>query len=265
MIRVASGIVLAAIVAGAIWLLPPVFLLGLAELVLIVAFFEYASLVDRLGVRIPRAPSATATAVTCAAVGWGTVPVAGVLMTSTIAIAALAVGSGRIGSETVHAVAAALFAPLYLGLSIGALVATRVVAGRGAVLLLIITVIVSDTAQYYIGRWLGRRPLAPSISPRKTLEGALGGLVAGTLAMTWLGGWWLSTVTVSARMTLGALVVTLGIAGDLFESMLKRSADVKDTSGLIPGHGGMLDRIDGLLFAAPIYYVFVTAATRRAW
>jgi len=120
-----------------------------------------------------------------------------------------------------------------------------------------LTVMVSDTAQYYAGRLFGRTPLAPAISPKKTLEGAMGGFVFGTLLMAVAGYWWLPDVSWLIRTLLGAAVVALGIAGDLFESMLKRSAGVKDSSALIPGHGGVLDRIDSWLFAAPVYYVFV--------
>jgi phosphatidate cytidylyltransferase len=79
----------------------------------------------------------------------------------------------------------------------------------------------------------------------------------GSATLSVVGEWWLPSVPVWLRALLGATVVALGIAGDLFESMLKRSAGVKDSSALIPGHGGVLDRIDALLFAAPIYYIFL--------
>ncbi len=102
----------------------------------------------------------------------------------------------------------------------------------------------------------GRTPLAPAISPKKTIEGAIGGFVFGTLLLAVVGHWWLPKVPLADSGASSApLIVALGIAGDLFESMLKRSAGVKDSSSLIPGHGGVLDRIDALLFAAPIYYV----------
>jgi phosphatidate cytidylyltransferase len=105
---------------------------------------------------------------------------------------------------------------------------------------------------------LGRRPLAPSISPKKTQEGAVGGVVFGTLFMTLVGRLFLPLST-SSLVLLGVLVVVAGICGDLFESRLKRASAVKDSSSLIPGHGGVLDRIDALLFAAPVFYFYLQA------
>ena len=111
--------------------------------------------------------------------------------------------------------------------------------------------------RYYTGRALGRRKLAPVISPKKTVEGAVGGFVGATLVMAFLGAAWLPGVPLSARIGLGLAIAGLGIVGDLFESALKRAADVKDSSHLIPGHGGVLDRIDALLLAAPVYIAFL--------
>jgi phosphatidate cytidylyltransferase len=135
------------------------------------------------------------------------------------------------------------------------MVAVRQSHGAAALFLLVLTIIVSDTAQYFTGRFFGRRPLAPAISPKKTIEGAVGGFIAGPLLLFVAGAWWLPAVGGQLRVLVGIAIVVLGIAGDLFESMLKRSVGVKDSSALIPGHGGVLDRIDALLFAAPIYYI----------
>ncbi len=148
----------------------------------------------------------------------------------------------------------AVLVVIYLTLPILALVAMRLRGGPESVFLLMLTVMVSDTAQYYTGRTFGRRPLAAAISPKKTIEGAIGGLVFGTLLFVVLGAWWAPQFTAGVRIVLGLAIVVLGIAGDLFESLLKRRANVKDSSSLIPGHGGVLDRIDALLFAAPAYY-----------
>ena len=97
---------------------------------------------------------------------------------------------------------------------------------------------------------------APAISPAKTVEGALGGLIFGSAAMTIGGRWVFPDVPVPVVAVAAVLVVAAGMAGDLFESLLKRSAGVKDSSNLIPGHGGVLDRIDSWLFAGPMYYLF---------
>ena len=162
----------------------------------------------------------------------------------------------KVARARLIAVAATLFAPIYIGLPLGALAWVRATGGREAVLLLLATIVVSDSAQYYTGRAFGRRPLSPTISPKKTTEGAIGGMVFGTLAMA-VGGLWVFESPIWMLALLGAAISLLGIVGDLFESLLKRSAGVKDSSNLIPGDGGVLDRIDSWLFAAPVYYVFV--------
>ena len=149
---------------------------------------------------------------------------------------------------------------VYLALPLAALVQIRLIAGPEAVFLVMLTVMVSDTAQYYTGRTFGRRPLAPRISPKKTIEGAIGGFVFGTALFVVLGAWWAPTLRVALRVLLGLALVALGIAGDLFESFLKRRAGVKDSSNLSPGHGGVLDRIDALLFAAPVYFLALKLA-----
>jgi phosphatidate cytidylyltransferase len=153
--------------------------------------------------------------------------------------------------------AGAVAAGLYIGVPLGALAVVHASAGPEAVLLLIGTVVVSDSSQYYTGRLLGRHLLAPTVSPKKTIEGAVGGLVFGTAAMVVGGGLVLPSVGRPALAAIGVAVVLLGICGDLFESRLKRSAGVKDSSTLIPGHGGVLDRIDALLFATPAFYLFL--------
>jgi phosphatidate cytidylyltransferase len=114
----------------------------------------------------------------------------------------------------------------------------------------------SDAGAYYTGRALGKHKLAPSISPGKTWEGAVGGIVAA-LAMAALAHFWFfRELPLKYILPLAAVMALLGIFGDLAESALKRSAGAKDAANILPGHGGMLDRLDSLLFNAPVIYYF---------
>lgn len=256
MMRVASALVLLPIVVGTVWFLPPVATLVLAVIVAGLAFVEYAAIAEKLGARVPKLAAGALVVAAAGAAGGLHYAIDVALLSGLILVGALAVGSGQPGPAILRDAAAALFPALYIGLPLGALAAIRFLAGREAVLLLMATIVVSDSAQYYCGRAFGRRKLAPSISPKKTVEGAIGGVLFGTAAMAALGVYVFSA-SVLVLLLVGATIVALGIVGDLFESLLKRSADVKDSSALIPGHGGVLDRIDSWLFASPVYYVFV--------
>ncbi len=268
MTRVLSGAALVLLAIAVVWFAPAPIFFVVAEVLLLLAFIEYARLCRTVGLPLPVVASGAATLL--ASVGitstlWinevaseRAVLLDAMLMSTFVVLASLSLVSfstGRGDRDALGRAAASVFPLLYLGLPVGALIAIRDMRGPRALFLLMLTVMVSDTAQYYTGRAFGRRPLAPTISPKKTVEGAAGGFVFGTLLMAVVGHWWLPAVPLAIRIVLGAVVVALGIAGDLFESMLKRSAGVKDSSSLIPGHGGVLDRIDALLFAAPIYYV----------
>ena len=133
-------------------------------------------------------------------------------------------------------------------------------AERGWILLLVLTVWAYDTGAYVVGRRVGRRRFLGHISPSKTYAGLVGGLAASTavvaLALYGLG------QPPLAGLILGPLVGTAARAGDLAESMLKRAAGAKDSGTLIPGHGGVLDRVDSFLFAAPVVLLYVLAIAR---
>ena len=252
--RVVSGAVLIAIAVAVVWFAPPILFFAVVELLVAVAFIEYAALAQAGGVAIPVVPAGAATVI--ASVG----PVDVTLLAGFVALGAVVLTTWRGEGDALGRAAASMFPMLYLGLPIGAMASLRAVHGREVLFLLMLTVMVSDTAQYYSGRAFGRRLLAPTISPKKTVEGAIGGFVCGALIMTVVGAWWLPQLALPFRALLGVALVALGIAGDLFESMLKRSAGVKDSSAIIPGHGGVLDRIDALLFAAPFYYIVLKYA-----
>ncbi|HHX42391.1 MAG TPA: phosphatidate cytidylyltransferase [Chloroflexi bacterium] len=117
---------------------------------------------------------------------------------------------------------------------------------------------ITDTGAYFVGRAVGRQPFFAHISPKKTLEGAIGGLVTGVIAVMALGAWWINLPAVNG-LVLGVLLALAATFGDLAESVLKRQVGVKDSGNLIPGHGGMLDRVDSLLFVVPVVYYFTVA------
>ncbi|HSK11203.1 MAG TPA: phosphatidate cytidylyltransferase [Vicinamibacterales bacterium] len=259
MLRILSAAVLVPVVVVCIWFLPGWLLLLVAEAVLLLGFVEYARLAEGLGARIPRAVSAAGAVAACAAVGLGT-PVELPLLATLLVVGAVLVGSRSPDPRMLGDAGAALLPSLYLGLPLGSLVALHAGWGREAVLLLLLAVVASDTAQYYAGRLLGRRQLSPRISPKKTLEGALGGFLVAPPLVVLAGRAWLPWMGSGHLWLISLALVGLGIVGDLFESLLKRSAGVKDSSALIPGHGGVLDRIDGLLFAAPAFYLFLRYA-----
>jgi phosphatidate cytidylyltransferase len=263
MTRALSGAVLVLLAVAVVWFASPVIFFLVAEAILVLGVIEYGGLARSGHAVVPSWLTGLAAAGTCAALSWGpagSAHVAAVLLVTVIAVGIATLWCWRGSPDVLASASVGVFPAVYLGLPIGALVSIRARSGAEGLFLLMLTVMISDTAQYYTGRAFGRRLLAPSISPKKTIEGALGGFVCGTAAFAIIGMWWLARPSFgpAVRVALGIVLVAAGIAGDLFESMLKRSAGVKDSSSLIPGHGGVLDRIDALLFAAPVYLLALT-------
>ena len=160
---------------------------------------------------------------------------------------------------TIADIAASIFGLFYLGFLPSYWIRLRDLEGSGLALTLLacFLIVATDIGSYVVGRRLGRQPLSP-ISPGKTVEGALGGVVCsmavGALGGTWIGwswGWLIGAV-------LGAVVAVFALGGDLTESMMKRDAGLKDSGDAIPGHGGVLDRIDSYLFVPAVVYSLVT-------
>ncbi len=254
MTRVISGVFLAAAALAAILFLPLIGLRLLACAVAALAAHEYVHVVS--GGRSTRGevPALLIVALTC---WWMAEPVPAHLVVLVLFGVVWVGVEVLLRARPIGDAAARFFAPWYLGMPLGMLVSVQMLGGRTATLLLMATVVVSDSAQYYSGRMFGRHPLAPAISPKKTIEGAVGGVIVGTLFMALAGQRVLPGRSITSLAGLGLAIVVLGIGGDLFESRLKRAAGLKDSSSLIPGHGGVLDRIDALLFAVPPFYVYL--------
>jgi phosphatidate cytidylyltransferase len=167
-------------------------------------------------------------------------------------------------------VGATLFAALFVGVLFGFLIGLRHLTdppkgdenGSDLVFLLFFVVWSSDVAAYYVGHALGRRPLAPRVSPKKTVEGAIGGLLGALGAAFVARAWFIRSLRPLDCVVLGLMLAAVGILGDLVESMFKRGAGAKDSAHLVPGHGGLLDRVDSLLFSAPVLYYYYLFAMR---
>lgn len=169
-----------------------------------------------------------------------------------------AVGGGGELEEKLRRAGLSFLAVLYVAGPLSIAVALRGMPwGERHILLACGIVWIGDTAAFYTGSSLGRHPLAPQVSPQKSVEGSVGGLAA-SMGAAWLLAAALGiSVGLLPSLLLGAVIGAAGQMGDLTESMIKRAFHVKDTGRLIPGHGGMLDRIDSLLFAFPIFYLWV--------
>jgi len=126
--------------------------------------------------------------------------------------------------------------------------------GRYYILFVLLVIWPGDTAAYYVGSHWGKKRLAPQISPNKTVEGALANLAAGVLGGLIGWGWFLRSWDLMSALITAILINILGQVGDLYESFIKRTVGVKDAGSLLPGHGGVLDRLDSLLFAGPAMY-----------
>jgi len=156
---------------------------------------------------------------------------------------------------------------MYVVLLGGHLVATRVgfapQLSKHLLAFFFLVIFGSDSAAYYGGRTFGRHKLAPSVSPGKTWEGAVAGMLASLLLAAAAHYWFFPELPLRFALPLAAVMNVVGVLGDLTESALKRSAGAKDTAQILPGHGGVLDRIDSLLFNAPVIYYFAWAYFTR--
>ncbi|MCW2960907.1 MAG: phosphatidate cytidylyltransferase [Thermoleophilia bacterium] len=162
--------------------------------------------------------------------------------------------------DPLGAVLATLAPVVYLAPAAGLVVILRQAeAGFDLTLLLIASVFLNDTGAYFVGRAIGRHKLSPRISPNKSVEGFVGGVLIGTFVM-WYGHFLVETggehvLTGWEALGIGVAVALVTPMGDLFESLLKRSAGVKDSGSLLGEHGGVLDRVDALMMAIPVMYV----------
>ena len=243
----------------------PMATVAVAAILAGVGAVEVAGLSKHIGIPVSAGFVGPIAAVLCCVFALGTAAgpppdiemLAVLLLALVVATGVLTLAASAPTQSVLAGSAITLMAPLYLGLPLGAIASVRLVHGPRVVGVLAVVVIASDSAQYFVGRAMGRHKLAPLVSPAKTVEGAIGGFLAGAAAGLLLGPRWVPHLSLAGGAVLGAFVAAFGMVGDLFESLLKRGAGVKDSSALIPGHGGVLDRIDSWLFAGPVYYMLL--------
>ena len=165
-------------------------------------------------------------------------------------------------ARTLRALLALLLMALWVGAPMAhlGLIEDELAGGSYLILVAVVGPWISDSGAYFAGRFFGRHPLFPNLSPKKTVEGGIGGVLLTTVAVGYFTYGFLDFGPVEAAL-FGVAISVLSQAGDLFESILKRILDLKDLGRALPGHGGILDRIDSLLFTAPaIYYFYVLFA-----
>jgi phosphatidate cytidylyltransferase len=253
-LAILTGVGLAGLLLGALVLSKPVFVL----FVLVVVLLAVTELIQVLRARATRPAAAVVypMSVLLLVGAYLKGPAAlsfGMVLTVLASFGWYLVDRGR--TEVTRNVAATVFAVLYLPFLAAhlPLVVARADHYVGAVIGYALLVVVYDTAAYATGATVGRHPLAPHISPNKSWEGAAGATVLTLLVGAFVLPLW-EPWTLPSGLTLAALACVVAPLGDLSESMLKRDLAVKDMGSILPGHGGMLDRIDALLFMAPVLY-----------
>lgn len=255
--RVVVAGVLLPVVLGAVWL-GGWWLLALASAVAVLALHEFYLLTR--GLRPVRLAGfiGTLAALLGASLGGADWVVAG--LASTFVLALLLKGIAGTRQSTTVSVAATVLGAGWIGLGLGHVVLLREIPENGqlAGFAVLLSVFASDTAAYFVGRLVGRHRLAPRISPGKTWEGFVAGAGAA-LFVAWISLYDTGFVDGWRSLVLGGAIAVAGALGDLFESALKRDANVKDTSSLLAGHGGVLDRLDSVLFSSVAAYYVIAA------
>jgi phosphatidate cytidylyltransferase len=264
--RVATAVVLIPVFVWVVIAAPPWVFPALVVVASAVGAWEITRLFARAGrpvygrLAIALSPVITASFALAPGITWHAVRAEAPVLTLALAIGLiLAVTLWSNQRPPTDAAANTLLAVVYVGWLLGHAISLHRLAHGGALVLFLVGVTwAGESAAYLVGSAYGRHSLAPTISPRKTVEGAVAQLIVSVAAAGALAAVLVPECGVGHGVLAGAVLGIVGQIGDLAESVMKRGAGAKDTGGIIPGHGGLLDRIDSLLFNVPAYY-FLTS------
>jgi phosphatidate cytidylyltransferase len=257
--RIAIVVALLPLVLGAVYL-GGWWTFAVALVAAAIALHEYWLIARSLRPLAPAGYVGAALALVGAEMGGVEWMVGGVLTTFVLAFLLKGISEARQAATV--AIGATIMGALWIGVGLGCLLLLRDVPthGRLAAITVLLAVWAGDTAAYIGGRLLGRHSMAPTTSPKKTWEGFVFG-TAATIAVTFVALYKQHFLTIGDSILLGVVLAVAAPVGDLFESLLKRDAGVKDSGSILRGHGGMLDRLDAFLFAGPAAYFAILALT----
>lgn len=276
LLRIATAAVLVPVVVALVWWSPPALLAAIAALIAILALLEFFQLGDRVGLRgfkkwtcfcaalifyaqysagfLIKHSFAEGISIVRDAAG-GSLSIEAALLIFIFGCIALGLFTRRPLHEVLPAIAISAAGILFVVLPFSYIVRLNEIekVGKQLVLFALFLVWAGDMLAYFVGKSLGRVPMAPALSPKKTWEGAIANVIASLLVAVVFARW--MQIDVVVPLIIAAVANIAGQAGDLIESAYKRAAAVKDSGKLLPGHGGVLDRIDSLILAAPVVWI----------
>jgi phosphatidate cytidylyltransferase len=248
--RIITAAIIIPLAYAYVMLLPPVFFTALLCAGAALGVHEFYTM---YGVKGPLKPAGTALGAIIPASAHLAGGVLDYLVASFIVLATLRLFTRKDPSSALREAAPVVVGLIYIPALLGFQTGLRAM-GPGWIIFLYATIWGADSAAYYIGKGFGRRKLYESMSPNKTVEGAVASVLGGALSALALKVLLSIPIPYGQVVLLGLVTGTVTIVGDLVESMFKRDAGVKDSGTLLPGHGGILDKIDGVLFAGPVLY-----------
>jgi phosphatidate cytidylyltransferase len=276
LLRIATAALLIPIVVALVWWGPPALLAAIAALIAILALLEFFDLGDRIGLRGFKKWTYCCTALVFYAqysagflikhsftegiaivrdAAGGALSIEAALLVFIFGCVILGLFTRRALQEVLPAIAISAAGILFVALPFSYIVRLDEIdrVGKQLVLFTLVLVWAGDMLAYFVGQSLGRLRMAPALSPKKTWEGAVGNVVASMLVAALCARW--MQMDVQVPLIIAVIANIAGQGGDLIESAYKRGAAVKDSGALLPGHGGMLDRIDSLILAAPVVWI----------